>query len=120
MLDVAALIRTLMESTCTYTSGRIGSDKDRDSYIASMRRCYYLCSEECVGNDTFAMITTLAKLQKQAPRDIKKRFSLFSDVNKHYMLGIAHSLDIVTTIHKKYVTGHTSPDTTFIRNILGG
>lgn len=121
MKDVAKLVRNLMESTCVYTSARIENEKDRSAYIKAMRRCYYICSEECNGNQLSRMLNDLTKLQNKALSTFIRRFEIFSDVKKHYMLGIHQSLDIVRCIGKRFITGHSSdPDTTNKRGILGG
>jgi len=85
-----------------------------------MRRCYYLCSEECVGDDLSQMLTQLRKMQANTPKTFLSRFEIFSNVKRHYMLGVAHSLDIVNSIHKRFITGSGHPDTIFIKSILGG
>lgn len=120
MKDVAHLVRTLMESTCVYVSKNISHEKDREAYIKAMRRCYYLCSTECSSDDVSAMLKAIEKLYKEAPATFIKRWELFSDTKRHYMLGVAHALDIVRTLNTKFITGSGHPDTIFIRNILGG
>ncbi len=89
------------------------------AYIKSMKLCYYICSQGCNGSDVPAMLDALTKLQRKSSRELKKRFSLFSDVNHHYMLGISQSIAIASAIKTRFITGHSDPDIRFIRNILG-
>lgn len=109
-----------MESTCVYVSDKISHDKDKKAYVKAMRHCYYLCSTQCAGDDTYKMLSVLSKLERNAPSTLMRRFEIFSNTKHHYMLGVAHALDIVRTIHTRFVTGDGHPDTRFVRNILGG
>lgn len=108
-----------MESTCVFTSSKIHNDKDRAAYVKAMRRCYYTCSEECNGSNLSGMLKDLIKLNRDVPRTFRPRIEIFSDVKKHYMLGIHHSIDIVSTLNRRFITGDSHPETTFVRSILG-
>jgi len=85
-----------------------------------MRRCYYICSEEANGNALARMMKDLRRLEYEAPKSFIRRFEIFSNVKRHYLLGVTQSIDIVSSIEKRFITGQASPDTTFIRSILGG
>jgi hypothetical protein len=108
-----------MESTCAYTSLHISSLKDRVAYVKAMRRCRYICSKKCNGDDLSGMLSELKKLRKSCPTTFIRRFEIFSNTKKHYILGIDHSLEIVSSIHRRFVAGGRDSDTTFVCRFLG-
>ena len=118
--DIASLVFTLIDSTCTFTALHIDSEKSRFAYVRAMSRCLNLCSDEQNRNDIEKMRTALWKLRKEASKSLLKRYELFGRTNYHYMLGIQQSIEVVESIHIRFEKGHSWTDEHFVRSILGG
>jgi len=118
--EVCKLMRTLLNSTCVYSLSRIANVTNQYAYLKSMKRCYYICSENMNGNDLLRMETALLKLRRDTPKTFMRRIELFSNVKDHYMLGIDHSLDIVQSMIARFEKGYAHADEFFVRNILEG
>jgi hypothetical protein len=117
--EIAKLVRTLIDSTCTYTALHIGNEKNRFAYVKAMGRCLSICSSDVNKDDIAKMKAELLKVKKDSIVNMIRRFEMFSNTNGFYRLGVGHSLDIIESIQRRFETGYAHADDFFIRSILG-
>lgn len=114
--EMERITQVLIGSACTWTASKIWHESNRFAYVKAMSRC----STECKGKSVSDMRTILLKLQRDTPRTFVKRFELFSNVKRYYMLGIEMSLEIVESMNTRFEKGYSHADEYFVRNILEG
>lgn len=117
--NLCELVRTLIDSTCTYIASNVDREGDRFAYVRAMSRCLNLCTDASCQNDVNKMKKELLKLRKDASKSLRKRFELFGNTNRYYMLGIQHSLEVVESIGTRFDKGYSHADEFFVRSILG-
>src|ERR1700677_3799162 len=117
--EIAKLVRTLIDSTCTYQALHIGNEKNRFAYVKAMGRCLSVCSSEANRGDIVKMKVELLKVKKDSIVNLVCRFEVISNTNSFYRLGVGQSLDIVESIQRRFETGYAHADDFFIRSILG-
>lgn len=118
MKTTSDAIRTLIESTFTHVSRTILNKSNKEAYIKAMRRGYYICSEEANSDNARRMHEQLNKFHKELPTMLSKRYTLFSEPNRYYRMGIEHCLDIVKSMLIRFEDGYSHPDETFADTIL--
>lgn len=112
--DLEQLVNTLMGSACTWTASKIYNQANRFAYVRAVSRCAYECRDKSVDD----MKTALLKLRRNTPGTFMRRWELFSNVKRYYMLGIEMSLEVVESINVRFEKGHSHEDERFVRNIL--
>ena len=117
--DICALVRTLIESTCTYTASHIGNEKNRFAYVKAMSRCLSTCSEKANRNDISRMKKELLKIKVDSIKNLRWRFEIVSRTNQYYKLGIGQALDVIESIDRRFEKGYSYADEYFVRSILG-
>ena len=118
--EIAELARILIDSTCTYGALHIHNEKNRFAYVRAMSRCLSICVDKTNRNDVSRMRTELLKIKKDAIKNLKPRWELFSNTNRYYMFGIGQALDAVESINTRFEKGYSHNDSYFVRSILGG
>jgi hypothetical protein len=115
--DASDLARILIESTALFTRSRILHTDDLAQYTKSLNHCIYICSYERNGNDLVAMNKDLMRYAVDSLAGVSVGFELFSDIKRHHMMAIHQVSDIVTSMYKRFETGHSDSDSIFIQNI---
>ena len=114
MNELRPLILQLIQSTYNFISPDIMYNKDKEAYLIAMSNGYSLCAEEF---DVPYMLKELKKLRHDAPKKLLPRWGLFTNANRHYLLGLRHCIEIVDSINARFNTGHRHSDDIFVETI---
>lgn len=112
--ELERVTQILMGSACTWTASKIWHEANRFAYVKAMSRCAF----ECRGKSLNDQRTILLKLRRNTPSTFTKRFEVFSNVKRYYMLGIEMSLEVVESMITRFEKGYSHADEYFVRNIL--
>jgi len=110
------LVETLMVSTMKHVCTRIHNETNCIAYLRGFTDAATTCKQ--YGDDIDTMIVKVNEMHDSAPSRLIRRYELFADTNKYYIMGLAHALDVVNCLGARFKNGYRSDDEVFVRNLL--